>query len=44
MIGANAQIASTCIVYKDVPDNYYLDTAIVLNRALLEIYREERRV
>lgn len=44
VIGENAQIASTCIVYKDVPDNYYLDTAIVLNRALLEIYREERRV
>jgi acetyltransferase-like isoleucine patch superfamily enzyme len=43
-IGNNAQIASTCIVYKDVPDNYYLDTAIVLNRSLLEIYREERRV
>lgn len=44
VIGDNAQIASTCIVYKDVPDNYYLDTAIVLNRSLLEIYREERRV
>lgn len=44
VIGANARIASTCIVYKDVPDNYYLDTAIVLNRALLDVYREERRV
>ena len=43
-IGADAQIASTCIVYKDVPSNYYLDTAIVLNRALFEVYREERGV
>ena len=43
-IGANARVASTCIVYKDVPENYYLDTAIVLNRALLDIYREERNV
>lgn len=43
-IGENARVASSCIVYKDVPSNYYLDTAIVLNRALLDIYREERRV
>jgi acetyltransferase-like isoleucine patch superfamily enzyme len=43
VIGENARVASTCIVYKDVPDNYYLDTAIVLNRALLDVYREERR-
>jgi acetyltransferase-like isoleucine patch superfamily enzyme len=43
-IGENANIASTCIVYKDVPDNYYLDSVILLNRALLEVYREERRV
>jgi acetyltransferase-like isoleucine patch superfamily enzyme len=42
-IGENANIASTCIVYKDVPDNYMLDSAILLNRALLEVYREERR-
>lgn len=43
-IGSDAQVASTCIVYKDVPSNYYLDTAIVLNRALYEVYREERGV
>jgi acetyltransferase-like isoleucine patch superfamily enzyme len=43
VIGEDARIASTCIVYKDVPSNYYLETAIVLNRALLDIYREERR-
>ena len=43
-IGKEAQVASTCIVYKDVPANYYLDTAIVLNRALYDVYREERRV
>lgn len=41
-IGENAQIASSCIVYKDVPNNYYLDSVILLNRALLEVYREER--
>jgi acetyltransferase-like isoleucine patch superfamily enzyme len=42
-IGDNAQIASTCIVYKDVPENYYLDSAVLLNRALLDVYREEIR-
>jgi acetyltransferase-like isoleucine patch superfamily enzyme len=42
-IGENAQIASTCIVYKDVPENYYLDSVVLLNRALLDVYREERR-
>jgi hypothetical protein len=44
IIGENANIASTCIVYKDVPDNYLVDTAIVLNRALLDVYREERKI
>ena len=42
-IGANAQIASTCIVYKDVPENYYLDSVVLLNRALVDVYREEVR-
>jgi acetyltransferase-like isoleucine patch superfamily enzyme len=42
-IGDNAQVASTCIVYKDVPENYYLDSAVLLNRALLDVYREEIR-
>lgn len=41
VIGANAQVASTCIVYKDVPDNYYVDSVILLNRALLDVYRKE---
>lgn len=40
-IGANAEIASTCIVYKDVPDNYCVDSVILLNRALLDVYRRE---
>lgn len=40
-IGDNAQVASTCIVYKDVPENYYLDSVVLLNRALLDVYREE---
>ncbi len=43
-IGENAQVASTCIVYKDVPNNYYLDSVILLNRALVDVYREERNV
>lgn len=43
VIGENAQVASTCIVYKDVPENYYLDSVILLNRALLEVYKEDRR-
>jgi len=42
-IGENAQVASTCIVYKDVPENYYLDSVILLNRALVDVYREDRR-
>ncbi len=42
-IGENAQVASMCIVYKDVPNNYYLDSVILLNRALLDVYREERK-
>lgn len=42
-IGENAQVASTCIVYKDVPNNYYLDSVILLNRALLEVYKEDRK-
>jgi acetyltransferase-like isoleucine patch superfamily enzyme len=42
-IGDNAQIASTCIVYKDVPENYYLDSVVLLNRALVDVYREEIR-
>jgi acetyltransferase-like isoleucine patch superfamily enzyme len=41
-IGENAQVASTCIVYKDVPENYYLDSVILLNRALVDVYREDR--
>jgi acetyltransferase-like isoleucine patch superfamily enzyme len=41
-VGENAQVASTCIVYKDVPENYYLDSVVLLNRALLDVYREER--
>lgn len=41
-VGENAQVASTCIVYKDVPNNYYLDSVILLNRALLEVYKEDR--
>ena len=41
-IGENAQVASTCIVYKDVPNNYYLDSVILLHRALLEVYKEDR--
>ena len=40
-VGENAQVASTCIVYKDVPNNYYLDSVILLNRALLEVYKED---
>jgi acetyltransferase-like isoleucine patch superfamily enzyme len=43
VIGENAQVASTCIVYKDVPNNYYLDSVILLNRALLEVYKEDQR-
>lgn len=43
VIGDNAQIASTCIVYKDVPNNYYMESVILLNRALVEVYRDERR-
>lgn len=42
-IGENAQVASTCIVYKDVPENYYLDSVVLLNRALVDAYREDRR-
>ncbi len=42
IIGENAQVASSCIVYKDVPNNYYLDSVILLNRALLEVYKEDR--
>ena len=38
-IGENAQVASTCIVYKDVPENYCLDSIILLNRALADVYR-----
>ncbi|HAK59821.1 MAG TPA: hypothetical protein DCO77_05485 [Nitrospiraceae bacterium] len=41
-VGENAQVASTCIVYKDVPNNYYLDSVVLLNRALLEVYKEDR--
>ncbi len=41
-IGDNAQVASTCIVYKDVPENYYLDSEVLLTRALLDVRREER--
>lgn len=41
-IGENAHVASTCIVYKDVPNNYYLDSVILLSRALLEVYKEDR--
>lgn len=41
-IGENAQVASSCIVYKDVPDNYYLDSVVLLNRALLDVYRAEQ--
>lgn len=44
IIGENAQVASSCIVYKDVPNNYYLDSVILLNRALLEVYKKERNV
>ena len=40
-IGENAQVASTCIVYKDVPENYYLDSVILLNRALVDVYRRD---
>jgi acetyltransferase-like isoleucine patch superfamily enzyme len=40
-IGENAQVASTCIVYKDVPQNYYLDSVVLLNRALVEVYRQD---
>ena len=43
LIGENAQVASTCIVYKDVPNNYYLDSVILLNRALVEVYKEDRK-
>jgi acetyltransferase-like isoleucine patch superfamily enzyme len=42
IIGENAKVASSCIVYKDVPNNYYLDSVILLNRALLEVYKEDR--
>lgn len=42
-VGENAQIASTCIVYKDVPNNYYLDSVVLLNRALIDVYKEDRR-
>lgn len=41
-IGENAKVSSACIVYKDVPNNYYLDSVILLNRALLEVYKEDR--
>lgn len=40
-IGENAQVASSCIVYKDVPNNYYLDSVILLNRSLLEVYKKD---
>jgi acetyltransferase-like isoleucine patch superfamily enzyme len=40
-IGPNAQVASTCIVYKDVPENYFLDSVVLLNKALLEVYKED---
>lgn len=40
-IGENAKVASTCIVYKDVPQNYCMDSVILLNRALLEVYRKD---
>jgi acetyltransferase-like isoleucine patch superfamily enzyme len=42
-IGEKAQVASTCIVYKDVPNNYYLDSVILLNRALLDVYKDDQR-
>ena len=41
-VGDNAQVASTCIVYKDVPQNYYLDSVVLLNRALVDVYRKEK--
>jgi NDP-sugar pyrophosphorylase family protein len=40
-VGANAQVASACIVYKDVPDNYCIDSVILLSRALVDVYRRE---
>lgn len=40
-VGENAQVASTSIVYKDVPDNHCYDSDIRLNRVLLEINRRD---
>lgn len=42
IIGDGAEVASTCIVYRDVPDNYCIDSVILLNRALVDVYRRER--
>jgi acetyltransferase-like isoleucine patch superfamily enzyme len=41
-IGEKAQVSSMSIVYKDVPENYYLDSVVVLNKALVDIYKEQR--
>lgn len=41
-IGENAQIAAACIVYKDVPNNYHLDSSILLKRAPFKVNREEQ--
>ncbi|MCL1811946.1 MAG: hypothetical protein FWG29_00330 [Treponema sp.] len=41
-IGENAQVASNCIVYKDVPKNYFQDSVVLLNRALVDVYRKEK--
>lgn len=40
-IGENAQVSSTCIVYKDVPDNNCYDSDIRLNRVLLNTHLGE---
>jgi acetyltransferase-like isoleucine patch superfamily enzyme len=41
-IGEKAQVSSMCLVYKDVPSNYYIDSVVILNKALVDVYREER--
>ena len=39
-IGENAAVAAACIVYKDVPQNYCFDSAIMLNRVLVNVNRK----
>ncbi len=40
-IGKNANVAAMSIIFKDIKKDYYMDTAIVLNKALTEINKDE---